>query len=371
MSESKINDHLRRTLAKMELALGAVDQGIVWTNAQGLVLWCNTYFFQLLNRSKLEIINHPLHLFFPPVTQRASPPPLEEHLLTCLREKSKEKFTYFLLQDNKQLTLEINCAYFSHKIQDQLETGLVLTFKDITKTLEQQLQLTQIEAEVIKTKRTQEKLSLSLKQKETLLKEIHHRIKNNLLVVSSLIEWQSETLKNSSALEIMQDCQMRIYTMALVHEKMYRADNLSQIELGEYMQDLAQHLLKMTDLAQHKITLKIETEPVFVNIETAVPCGLIFNELFLNSLKHAFPDQREGIITLKLLLNDQTNIISLIVADNGVGLPETFDITQSETLGLQLISMLVHQLDGHLSIVNQPGVEFKIDFSELQYKKRV
>jgi hypothetical protein len=269
----------------MELALGAIDQGIVWTNSQGLILWCNAYFLQLLKLSKLEVINHPLHSFFPPIDQRAGPHCLEEHLLSCLNNKNQEKFTCLFLQGDQQLTLEVNCFHFSHNIHDRLETGLVLTFKNITQILEQQLNLTLVEAQIAKTKKNQEKLSLSLKQKETLLKEIHHRIKNNLLVVSSLIEWQSEILNHPRALEIMQDCQMRIYTMALVHEKMYRTNDLSQIELGGYIHELAEHLLKMTDLTQPKITLDVATEIVFVNIETAVPCGLIFNELFFKFIK--------------------------------------------------------------------------------------
>ena len=211
-------------------------------------------------------------------------------------------------------------------------------------------------------KQVEEQLKTSLHEKEILLKEIHHRVKNNMQVISSLLNLQSGYISNAQALEIFQDSQNRVRSMALIHEKLYRSKNLAEIDLGEYINDLAIHLFRSYKAESKGIALKVRAEDVYLGIDAAVPCGLIINELISNALKHAFPLGHQGEILVELQ-KDQQQQISLCISDNGIGFPAGLDFRNTGSLGLQLVNTLVRQLDGTIELQNGSGTTFKINFA--------
>ncbi|MCQ3980717.1 MAG: histidine kinase, partial [Anaerolineae bacterium] len=210
-------------------------------------------------------------------------------------------------------------------------------------------------------KRAEEQLKTSLHEKEILLKEIHHRVKNNMQVISSLLNLQSNYVSDTQALEIFQESQNRVRSMALIHEKLYRSKNLAEIDLGEYVNDLVIYLFRSYKAYGKGITLKIQADDVHLGIDAAVPCGLIINELISNALKHAFPNNYHGEILVELQKNQQQ--ISLCVSDDGIGFPADLDFQNTNSLGLQLVNTLVGQLDGTIELQNGSGTTFKINFA--------
>ena len=210
-------------------------------------------------------------------------------------------------------------------------------------------------------KRLYEKeLKKSLEEKEVLLKEVHHRVKNNMQVISSILNLQSTYVHDEGLLAILRESQNRIRAMASIHERLYRTKNFSDIKFSEYLKDLAENLVHTYELSKTKIKLQFNIEEVFLTLNTSIPCGLIINELISNSLKYAFEDRLEGLIELTLSKNGET--VSLIVMDDGVGVPEAMDIEQTDTLGLQLVSTLVEQIEGKMNLDRTKGSKFTITF---------
>ena len=213
-------------------------------------------------------------------------------------------------------------------------------------------------------------IQASLQEKEILIKEIHHRVKNNMQVISSLLELQSQALDDPQTIVLFQESQNRIRSMALIHEQLYQSLHLERIDFAKYIKELATNLFQFFGNRANAINLKLNVAPSSVNIETAIPCGLIVNELISNSLKYAFPAQQEGEIKIELICDEMMKFY-LTVSDNGVGLPANFNIETAETLGLRLVRMLTRQLKGILEIESHPGARFKLAFSELKYRRRV
>ncbi|MFW6296829.1 MAG: histidine kinase dimerization/phosphoacceptor domain -containing protein, partial [Halothece sp.] len=223
--------------------------------------------------------------------------------------------------------------------------------------------------DITERKRYETELENSLQEKEMLLKEIHHRVKNNLLVVSHLLEFQGDYTDHSQVLSILEESQNRVQSMALIHEKLYRSTGLDKIDFGEYIKALVDKLFESYNITNNRISLETEVDSIFLNIETANPCGLIVNELISNAFKHAFPDGRQGRILLHLS-QDSEGIITLVVKDNGVGFSEELDITKLDSLGMELISTLTQQIKGNLEIKQDNGTTFILTFSERNYRKR-
>ncbi|MDZ7961501.1 MAG: PAS domain S-box protein [Aulosira sp. DedQUE10] len=233
-----------------------------------------------------------------------------------------------------------------------------------------------VQQDITEQKKAEDKLKASLKEKEVLLKEMHHRVKNNLGIVSSLLQMQCRRIQDSQATSILHDSQNRIASIALVHEKLYGSDNLSDIDFAQYILDLTTHLFKSYNFSSSNIQLNIQVDPVKLDIETAIPCGLIINELVSNALKYAFPVQHEGEIQVKCYQKCESSSkilhqhdLILIIRDNGVGLPADFESKKSKTLGMTLLRGLVKQLRGTIQIHSQQGTEFKIIFSKSKAEK--
>jgi two-component system, sensor histidine kinase PdtaS len=214
-------------------------------------------------------------------------------------------------------------------------------------------------------KRADEKVRASLHEKEVLLKEIHHRVKNNLQVTSSMLRLQSATIRDPAAREMFAESQNRIRSMALVHEKLYRSSDLSRVDLADYANDLAKLLFRSFGVDRERIAFELEAEPLFLSIETAVPCGLILNELLSNCLKHAFPAGRGGTIRVGIEA-ERDAYLSVWVKDDGVGMPREVDVGGADTLGLQLVKTLVDQLQAELEVDRGGGTEVRIRFMEVR-----
>jgi len=219
--------------------------------------------------------------------------------------------------------------------------------------------------EIIKRKQIEEQLIATLKEKEVLLSEVHHRVKNNMQVIISLLRVQSDYVTDKKYFDMLKDSQNRIKSMAYIHENLYLSKNFANIDFEEYIKILTDDLLRSYHVNPDKIKVDIEVKDVSLRLDHAIPCGLIINELVSNSLKYAFPEDRKGEIMIAFgSINE--NEIELIVSDDGIGLPEDLDVRNAESMGMQLIMMLAeYQLKGKLEVNRTRGTKYHI-----QLKKR-
>ena len=199
-----------------------------------------------------------------------------------------------------------------------------------------------------------------LREKEVLLKEIHHRVKNNLQVISSLVSLQADGSQDETVREGLLDVIYRVRSMALVHEKLYRSDDLARVDFAGYAESLLSYLWQAHGSAAANIRLNLELEPLQLPVDTAVPCGLILNELAGNALKHAFRQREGGEVTVSLLTEERK--VRLGVRDDGVGMPPDFDWRQTSSLGLRLVQMLAGQLRAEVAVTRANGTGFEITF---------
>ncbi len=208
------------------------------------------------------------------------------------------------------------------------------------------------------------KLQQSLHEKEVLLKEIHHRVKNNLQIVFGLLELQARSIHDPQIKDLFEESQNRIHSMAMIHEMLYRSSDLSQINFATYLQDLLHSLAQSYNVDAQRISFQIDIETFPLNIELATPCGLIVNELVTNALKHAFPDRRSGNIRLTCHKSEE-NRVCLIISDNGIGVPADLNISKIKSLGLQLVYTLTKQLKGTIRLDRLGGTTFQLEFNQL------
>jgi two-component sensor histidine kinase len=225
----------------------------------------------------------------------------------------------------------------------------------------------EIATDITDRKTAEEKTLASLREKEVLLREVHHRTKNNMQVINSLLNLQSKQIPDRKYHEMFRDSQNRIKSMSLIHEKLYRSADLGHIDFNDYIKSLAKNLFNTYGTPRLRVSLKTDIENVTLDIDAAIPCGLIINELISNSLKHAFPSDREGEIRISFTQTplDGTNEYILTINDNGIGIPDNIDIKQSKSLGLQLVTSLAeHQLQGTIDLDRDKGTKFSIRFMQ-------
>lgn len=214
--------------------------------------------------------------------------------------------------------------------------------------------------DITEKKKRNEETKQSLREKETLLKEIHHRVKNNMQVISSLLMLQKETIPDPEMRELFSQSESRVYSIALVHEKLYQSENLSRIEYGEYLSMMGEYIFSSRQVKAGTIVLDIHADDIYLSIDKAVPLSLITNELLTNSLKHAFPDGRKGTIRIDAEKKESTIIYRF--SDDGIGFPEDIDFTNTTTLGMQLVTSLVNQLLGTITLRREKGTAYEIVF---------
>ena len=215
--------------------------------------------------------------------------------------------------------------------------------------------------DVTEQREAERQLRASLSEKEVLFKEVHHRVKNNLQIVSTLLDLQSKFLVDERDLKTFKESQNRVRAMALIHEKLYGSKNLAKLDLSSYVSSLASHLFEAFGTERGTVEFKADVEDVALSMDKAVPFGLILNELVSNALKYAFPEGRKGTVRIELRAR-QNGEVALSVSDDGVGLPAEVDFRDAKTLGLHLVRMLAWQLQGSLDREEGPGTRFVIAF---------
>ncbi|PZV07453.1 MAG: hypothetical protein DCF22_21980 [Leptolyngbya sp.] len=221
-----------------------------------------------------------------------------------------------------------------------------------------------LQQEVSDRSRAEDQLRQSLTEREVLLKEIHHRVKNNLQIVSGLLQLQSQSITDANTINILKESQYRIESMSLIHKKLYATSDFGEIDLADYIPSLASSLLASYQLTPAQVTLEMDVVPVLLNIDQAIPCGLIVNELISNALKYAFPGDLQGKIRIHLH-TVSPNQVELTIQDNGIGLPETVDWEYAQSMGLSLVhDLVIEQLEGSLTVERNPGTTFRIQFSQ-------
>ena len=243
-------------------------------------------------------------------------------------------------RDDSHQIYDITCSSLTDK-RDRIASH-VIVFRNITDR-----------------KLSEDLIRASLRDKEMLLKEIHHRVKNNLQVVSSLLYLQSRKVHDDGVLEMFQESQHRVRSMALVHERLYRTEDLAWIDFGAYIHDLTDYLFQVYKTEDKSIRLKTHFASLPLNIDAAIPCGLIVNELVSNALKHAFPNGKPGEINIELYEGEDGQF-SLSVSDNGIGFPEDVDFRNTTSLGLQLVNTLADQIEGSVELDGKDGTSFVI-----------
>jgi len=249
-----------------------------------------------------------------------------------------------------------NCTFIMappHKIDSYLDKGLAKRTKSKVEI-----------PSFLERKKIEEKLSATVSEKEFLIKEIHHRVKNNLQIISSLLNLQSDNITDARIKEKYTESIGRIKSIAIIHELLYRSKNLSEIKIKEYLRELVSYISDTYNLGNRvKVNLQVHVKHQVINLDKAIPCGIIINELMSNAFKYAFEDGTGGTISIGLGQDEKSNRYHLLVSDNGVGLPENLDVNNTPTLGLQLVNSLVGQLAGKMEIDTQNGTSFRITFS--------
>lgn len=230
-------------------------------------------------------------------------------------------------------------------------------------------EISRLNSELTNTQRELIKKNLQLKKaledKDLLLKEIYHRVKNNLMVISSLLSLQSQYIKDKEALASFRESENRAKSMALIHERLYRSTDLKQIDFGEFIRTFSYELYQSIVADPSKVTLELNVESIKLDINASIPLGLIVNELITNSMKYAFPEGRKGTINIDFY--GENDYFVLKIADNGVGIPLDIDIYNTSTLGLRLVHNLTEQIDGTLELNRENGTSFKIIFPEMKF----
>lgn len=266
--------------------------------------------------------------------------------------KSKLSVFVDLYKKNKILTIQEEMLRRSH---DELE----IRVQERTSELHRVNQ--ELMGEIAERSRAEEALKVSLREKEVLLREIHHRVKNNLQIVSSILNLQGNYITDRKSLEMFADSQSRIKSIALIHELLYQNEDLAQTNFREYLYSLVTNLMR-TYRVNSQINFDIDADPVHLSLDSAIHCGLIVTELVTNSLKYGFTGREEG--TIFISIKDRGDLFVLSVGDDGVGFPEDFDYRRSESLGLQLVNTLSEQIGGRLELEGGEGTKFTLAFKE-------
>ena len=256
----------------------------------------------------------------------------------------------------------LSLGYAAGKEITDEHQDLVMAFASQTAiALENARLYQQAQSELVERVRAEAQIKASLEEKEALLKEIHHRVKNNLQVISSILNMQSRYMRDEQAIEQLMESRNRVYSMALVHESLYQSESLAQVNVATYVRNLVANLSQSYGVSSQAIELEIDINDIFLQINQAIPCGLIINELVSNAMKHAFQGREKGKIRIEICApgSDQ---LALIVGDDGVGLPQDRWDGTTQTLGLRLVNILTKQLDAEMELDTRDGTTFKITF---------
>ena len=324
-----------KELEKLSLVASKTDNSVIIADSNGEIEWVNDGFIRLIGMSKEVVIGKKLS---------------EINVYSNVDAEIKDA-----IENKHSKIFQSNVT--THNLKNiWLSSTLTPIYGDdgIVK------KIVVVDTDFTTTKNMQNTIEASLKEKDVLLKEIHHRVKNNLHIIS-LLNLQSGYIKDEYTLKAVQDGQNRVRSMALVHEKFYQAEELTEIDFGEYAQKLCQYLYQSYGDKTDRINVKVTGDHVGLDMDTAMPCGLLVNEVVSNSYKYAFPGTTTGEIVINL--KKEQKKVTLTMSDSGVGLPDHVDYEKSETLGMQLIQALTSQLDGELKVSREKGTTFEVTFT--------
>jgi PAS domain S-box-containing protein len=340
------------------------DYAIYLLDPEGRIVTWNTGAERIKGYTAAEVLGRPFHRFFSPDEQARGTP-------TRLLAQAAEDGHYVgegwrVRKDGSQFWASV--VITALRETDGRLRGFAKVTRDITerRTAEQALAAANAQLEHRVAARTAElqalttQLEASLQEKEVLLKEIHHRVKNNLQVVSSLLALQEHTIDDSRLLAFFHESERRIHAMALVHETLYETNDLGWVNLGLYIPALSAQLRRAYGVEADRVAVHLQVADVRLPLETAVPCGLIVSELLSNCFKHAFPAGQTGDVTVTLT-HDADHLI-LCVRDSGCGVPEDLDVGNTESLGFQLVNALTDQLQGTLTLARDAGTAVTLTF---------
>ena len=364
-AEKKYSERLQLYIESLEEATDCV----LIADNRGRLLYANNAIRSILGQTPAEAVGKPLvSVLFENKKDAAV-------ALAALEEQGRYNGEVTYQTDaGESMTTEVTIA----AVRELSEQGsaYVSISRDITerKTIEAELEnhrrnleylvgerTSALEKEIVEHKAAEDDLANSLEEKELLLKEVHHRVKNNMQVISSLLNIQAETAGNEVLSDLLGASQQRIKSMSLIHENLYQSDNFQEIDFEDYIKTLANSLCRFYSVPGVDILLDVNVDNVYLDLETAVPCGLIINELISNSLKHAFKDrQGSGTISIDFRTVGCSNVLD--IRDDGKGLPEDFRLEDSSSMGMEIVSILTQQLDGKIQIIGTQGAAFKISF---------
>lgn len=322
----------------------SAPSAMVLTNSRGVIELVNTQVERLFGYSRLELLGASVETLLP-LPLREHHPHLRDAFLTApsARPMGKGRDLYARRKDGQEIPVEIGL----NPIETEEGIKILSAIVDISDRKQKEL-----------------KIQAALAEKNVLLGEIHHRVKNNLQIIHSLLDLQSNRISDPVALELLRDSQNRIRSMALIHQSLYQSNDFVEVNLGTVLDALIPTLVESYNVDHSRIRYELSATDVLLSINQAIPCGLIVNELIANALKHAFPGDREGVIQV-LLEREGDEGIHLSVTDDGIGIPEDFDLNNTTTLGLQLVKILVEQLGATLQINCSSPTRFDISFKKV------
>jgi PAS domain S-box-containing protein len=269
-------------------------------------------------------------------------------------------FRYLISSIRKGKSYQLQLKFINRENERKWVELYLNPIKDLNQVVSE---ISLVAHDITEKKNNEREMISSLKEKEVLLKEVHHRVKNNLQIISSILNLQSSYIDDKKILEILEESRHRIRSMAIIHENLYQTTNFSSINFKNYSRELVRNLISSYHFnTKTEVEIIENVEKVDLSLDQAIPCGLIINELITNSLKYAFQNNKKGKIFLEL--SDKNGQITLVVGDNGIGLPKNFDINKTETLGLQLVSTLVEQIDGNIKLEKSKGIKYFITFGK-------
>jgi PAS domain S-box-containing protein len=330
-----MESELQRAKEQLRAVLDAMPGFVAWINREGQYLGVNQYMADSFNLSPEDFVGQKLSFL-----------------------KNSPELSQFMTQ------FIAESAHTSRQVVEAQVNGLTRNYLIAAQKYHQDSLAVIVGIDITDRKLAEAKIKTSLREKEILLQEVHHRVKNNLQVISSLLDLQSQEIQAPSMLEVFRESQNRVHSMALVHEKLYQSKDFAKINFAEYIESLTNYLFKAYDLKTSNITLDLDIDDVNLNIDTAIPCGLIINELISNALKHAFPNNKPGVISIDLH-SDSDNHLTLTVQDDGVGLPRNWDVKSVKSLGIQLVKILTKQLKGTIELDKTAGSKFIIKFARI------
>jgi PAS domain S-box-containing protein len=334
-----------------QLVEGVQDYAIFMLDGEGLVTTWNVGAERLTGYGGVEILGRPYESFYPDEELASGLPARDLQMAAAAETSRDEQDRWMIRKDSTRFIANVVVT----RLRDERGglQGYAVVIRDVTER-----------------KEMEDRLRKALKDKESLLREVHHRVKNNLQVISSLLNLQVSLVKDPQIAQLFRECQVRITSIALLHDTLHRSDNLSRIAMSEYMRALIGHLFRSYGVDGTRVQVNLQLDEVEFDIDTGLTCGLILDELVSNCLKHAFNDKRRGCITISLQAHTD-DAYSLRVSDDGVGLPKDGVLSNPDSLGLELVGLMAEKLDGAVTVQSGQGTEWQVRFHSLEYQERM